>query len=441
MFDPASAYDAFRYMQQGQHIGKICVSVRKSPVSTELGTKLSKRRRSLELNDSVSYLLVGGLGGLGRAISRWMVEHGARYLIYLSRNAGVSVDDGLFIKELNSMGCHVRVVRGSVTKIEDVTKAIKGATRPLKGILQMSMVLRDENLLKMTLGQWEASSMPKIQGTWNLHNSALSAGLDLDFFVLFSSLSGIIGQLGQANYAGANTFLDACMQYRNNLNLPASTIDIGAVADVGYISENPRLIQKMSTLGFRAVKEQEVLDALLVAMTAKGDKCLTYDKTPSNYVDHDNFVLGLASSIPLDSPANRAVWKHDRRMAIYHNTGTDDSDPAASKATFKSYVNQAKADISILKSTDTAALFVKEIGKKLNALLLKPDDDLNTSMSLADLGLDSLVGIELCAWWKQVFGFKISVLEMLGKGNLEALGQHAVEGLVKATQTERGDAC
>ena len=426
-------------MQRGQHIGKICVSIRKSSEDTGLSTKILGRQRSLELHNSASYLLVGGLGGLGRAISIWMVEHGARHLTYLSRNAGVSPEDGLFVNELNSMGCHVQLVQGSVTKPEDVIKVIGGVSRPLKGILQMSMVLRDENFSKMTLEQWNAASSPKVQGTWNLHNASINAGLELDFFVLFSSLSGTIGQPGQANYAGANTFLDAFAQYRNNLGLPASAIDIGAVRDVGYISENPGLIQSMAATGYKALKEQEVLDALSLAMTPKEKKSLSYRESGSNYIDFDSFVLGLASTIPLNSAANRAVWKRDRRMAIYHNAGGGDADPSASKASLKSYINSAKADISILKSADAAALFANEIGKRLFALLMKPEDDLNTSLSLGDLGLDSLVGIELAAWWKQTFGFRISVLEMLGKGNLEALGQHAAEGLVKAIEAERGE--
>ncbi|KAI4255784.1 MAG: hypothetical protein L6R42_006560, partial [Xanthoria sp. 1 TBL-2021] len=100
----------------------------------------------------------------------------------------------------------------------------------------------------------------------------------------------------------------------------------------------------------------------------------------------------------------------------------------------------AKADSSTLKSAETVAFLAHEIGKKLFSLLMKPEEDLDASLSLVDLGMDSLVGIELCAWWKQVFGFKISVLEMLGKGTLEALGEHAAEGLVLAIHAERGDA-
>lgn len=439
VFDAVSPYNAFKYMQPGQHIGRICISIRKSPESTNLGATILDRPITLKLHESASYLLVGGLGGLGRAISKWMIELGARHLIYLFRNAGSRPDDEPFVHELNSMGCHVQLVQGNVANPQDVTRAVEGARHPVKGILQLSMVLRDENLSQMSLDQWNAATLPKIQGTWNLHNAAVSAGLNLDFFVLFSSLSGIIGQPGQANYASANTFLDAFVQYRANLGLIASAIDIGAVADVGYIAQNRDLMKKLTNTGFKALKEQEVLDALVVAMTRK--KIRKNDSTNSwpDFVDLNNFVLGLGSTVPLDSPANRAVWRRDRRMAIYHNKGGVNVDAVASGASLKSYIASAKADLSFLKSADAMVFFAREIGKKLLALLLKPEDNLNTSLSLADLGMDSLVGIELRSWWKQAFGFDISVLEMLGMGTLEALGQYAAEGLMQAALAERGD--
>lgn len=302
----------------------------------------------------------------------------------------------------------------------------------------MSMVLRDENFSRMTLDQWNAATLPKVRGTWNLHNATVSANLDLDFFVLFSSLSGIIGQPGQANYASANTFLDAFVQFRTNLGLPASVIDIGAVADVGYISHNRELMQKMAATGFKALREQEMLDALALAMAQKRrGNSKSLDLRP-RFVDPDSFVLGLGSTMPLSNLSNRAVWKKDRRMAIYHNAAGSNIDNAVTSASLKSYIASAKTDISTLKTGDAKAYLASEIGKSLFALLLKPAEDLNTSLSLVDLGMDSLVGIELRAWWKQAFGFDISVLEMLGMGTLEALGQHAVEKLMQIALVERG---
>lgn len=125
-------------MQKGSHIGKIVIDMPENPSS--LGAV--PRKTELSLKSHVSYLLVGGLGGLGQAVSTWMVEHGARNLVYLSRSAGRSVDDQSFFEELRSMGCSVQVFAGDVSVLEDVVKAIQGARLPVAGIIQMSMVLR-----------------------------------------------------------------------------------------------------------------------------------------------------------------------------------------------------------------------------------------------------------------------------------------------------------
>lgn len=370
-----------------------------------------------------------------------MVEHGARELLFLSRSAGAGPRDDALAAELRSMGCKVRLVPGDVCALKDVRRAVDEAARPLKGVVQMSIVLRDENLSKMTFAEWKAATEPKVKGTWNLHEA--TAGADLDFMVLFSSLSGVIGNPGQANYASGNTLLDAFAQWRNGLGLAASVVDIGAVEDVGFIAETQGLIGRMKTTGFKGVTEQELLDAMAVAMLARSrpPKPAKQEKKeehsqPEPQAAHahaNTFVLGLGSSIPISSSANRAVWRRDRRMAAYHNAagGGADGSASASNETLKSFLAGARVDPAVLKTAETAKLLALEIGRKLFDLLLKPKEELNTSWSLVDLGPDSLVPLELRAWWKQVFAFDITVLEMLGMGSLDALGQHAADGLMK----------
>ena len=280
------------------------------------------------------------------------------------------------------MGCHVQICNGSVINPEDVARAVSGADQPLKGILQMSMVLRDANLFEMSLDQWNAAINPKIQGTWNIHNATVSAGLDLDFFVLFSSLSGVVGLPGQANYASANTFLDAFVQYRVNLGLAVYAIDISTVGDAGYIFEHQDLMQKLATSGFKPLNEQEVLDGLSLALLSKKPLRKFFDD-PDTHIASDNlYILGLASTIPLKSAANRAIWKNDRRMAVYHNTSGDDSDSdsAVLNESLKSFIASAKADISILQCPSAGPILSAEIGKKMCNLLLKPEEDLDISV-------------------------------------------------------------
>jgi hypothetical protein len=136
-YPAAQAQEAFRYMQQGVHMGKILIEM---PNSSD-DMSFVRDEMKLEFSSHKSYLLVGGLGGLGRSISTWMVERGARQLIYLSRSAGKSAEDKLFLADLKMRECEAICVAGDVAQADDVQKAISKATMPLAGVIQLSMNL------------------------------------------------------------------------------------------------------------------------------------------------------------------------------------------------------------------------------------------------------------------------------------------------------------
>ncbi|KAI0131573.1 KR domain-containing protein [Daldinia grandis] len=114
----------------------------------------------------------------------------------------------------------------------------------------------------MSYDDWAQCVEPKVLGTWNLHNATVSRGLNLDLFVLFSSISGIVGQRGQANYSGANTFLDSFAQYRHCLGLNASAVNIGVMLDHGYVADNPIVRERLLSQGIFGIRIAEMLDAL-----------------------------------------------------------------------------------------------------------------------------------------------------------------------------------
>ena len=170
VFEAFSIEDAFRYMQKGQHIGKIMVKMPED--SAELPAALVKH--TLVLRSDVSYLLVGGLGGLGKSISTWMVEHGARSLIYLSRSAEDSRHEA-FLSELRAQGCFVQLSAGSVSSLSDVKKVVKSASRPIAGVIQMSMFLKVQiirfffaTLLKFCRTNSWSTQLPRISTSSSL---------------------------------------------------------------------------------------------------------------------------------------------------------------------------------------------------------------------------------------------------------------------------------
>ncbi|MCJ1285677.1 hypothetical protein MMC26_005018 [Xylographa opegraphella] len=281
--------------------------------SSSLQSSNDNSPRSIHFRSDACYLLVGGLGGLGRMISTWMVENGARNILFLSRSAKEGPETTPFFDELRARGCEIFTFVGSVTNLLDVEAAIKQANKPVAGIMQMSAVMRDNWMSHMTFAEWDQCIRPKVHGTWNLHQATASASLD--FFLLFSSICGMSGQWGQANYNSANAFLDAFVNYRHGQNLPASVVDIGFMGCVGMAVENRALVEKLTAGGYLFLGEQDLIDALTIAIAYSRP-----GKDPS--MNKSQVGLGFRSTKPITDPSTRVVWKKDARMAISHQFGS-----------------------------------------------------------------------------------------------------------------------
>lgn len=137
VFEASAIQDAFRFMQGGNHIGKIVVNMPTDPKTLESITAPPKTL----LRSDRGYLLVGGLGGLGRLVASWMAENGARHLIFLSRSGDAHEETRDFLDELRSQGCQPQVFAGSVVNKVDVEAAVREASVPIAGVINMSMVL------------------------------------------------------------------------------------------------------------------------------------------------------------------------------------------------------------------------------------------------------------------------------------------------------------
>ncbi|CAJ2508142.1 Uu.00g093280.m01.CDS01 [Anthostomella pinea] len=434
VFPASEVLEAFDCLKNGTCKGKVVVGMGLSGDRSDIIATAANRKIITSFDRRASYILVGGLGGIGRQIAIWLAENGAGNLIFLSRSAGKAPGDQDFIRELEAMGVSVQVVQGSVTSAEDVTKAVSEASHPVKGVLQMSMVLRDRSWSDMTYDDWRAVAEPKIQGTWNLHNATVAASSPLDFFILFSSISSVAPPPGQANYAAANGFLDAFTRYRAELGLPASTLQLGVVEGVGVMTRNEETLHSYLNRGYATIRVNEILDAMSIAVRPP---LARIRHEARGEVDPSTFIIGLGTTSPLSSPNNRVPWRRDPRMAVYHNTSGGGGESGSSgNSSLKAFMVAARSDKAALLTDEATALLAGEIGRKLLAMLGRPADELNTSVGLSDLGMDSLVGIEMRKWWKATFGFEISLLEMLGMGTLEVLGRHAAEGLCRALHGE-----
>jgi short-subunit dehydrogenase/acyl carrier protein len=402
---------------------------------------VTQTRPALKLRHDAAYLLVGGLGGLGQAIATYMAECGARHFIFLSRSCGKSDEHVQFFQELESQGCTVTAVAGDVSNPEDVNAMVIQSSRPIAGVLQLAMVLQDRPFLKMSHEDWTTSIKPKVDGTWNLHQALKDR--QLDFFVIFGSISGTFGIAHQANYAASNTFQDAFVQYRHSLGLPASVLNIGAMADIGYVSQNQSVQEYFRSAGMPFMSETELLEAMHLSIVQQHqqqqEQPVSSTTVGLGFTSTSQLALGIRATKPMDDPSNRVLWKRDRRVDIYRNieasrrlqgsAGTTDA--AADQDKLDAFINEVKSSPSLLDRPDTLGLLTHEIGVSIYGFMLQPVEDLDVSKSLMTLGVDSLVTIEIKNWLKRRLDVEVSTLEILNGGTIESLGQLAFSRLRK----------
>lgn len=431
-FGAEKVEEAFRYMQQGIHIGKVVI---KFP-DTETSLPWTPETPTPSFRHDRAYLLVGGMGGLGQAIVRWMTTHGARHIIFLSRSAGASEEDKSFIQELNLMGCTVQAWAGDVSDPAVVKIAIDQSPIPIAGVMQMAMVLCDVGVIDMDLEAYQKVIRPRVQGTWNIHNALPNE--ELDFFVLFSSACGMVGYYGQANYAASNTFLDAFAQYRHDHGLPASVMDIGAVNDVGYISRTPAAKDAMLASAGRLITEQDFLDTLQLTIARSSKPPTSSPARPKaqgargiHFHNPSQVVQALECQLPIMHPENNIIWKRDPRMAIYRNIETVSVQTEATSSGLKTFLTEVNADPTLLSQPSAAEFLAGEIRDRVATFLMRREDEepLDLGLTLSESGVDSLVAIEVRNWWKQSLGVEVSVLELKNGGSMLRLGELAAKRL------------
>lgn len=229
--------------------------------------------KPLQLDPQATYVLSGGLGGLGRSIADMMFAAGARNITFISRSGGKADEAKRLLESLQERGCNAQAYSCDITDsaaVDAFAAACLARGEVVKGVIQCAMVLRDGMFENMSFKQWTESLAPKVQGTWHLHKSLPA---DMDFFIMLSSMAGVIGNPGQANYSAAGTYQDALSRHRRANGLASTTIDLGIVSDVGYIAENAAEFERLAYLENLFISERDlhlILSAAMLGETRDG---------------------------------------------------------------------------------------------------------------------------------------------------------------------------
>jgi acyl transferase domain-containing protein/NADPH:quinone reductase-like Zn-dependent oxidoreductase/acyl carrier protein len=340
---------AFRTLQQAKHIGKLVIE-HPSPV---------------QIQASATYLITGGLGGLGLAIAQWLVQQGARHLLLLGRSSA-SPAALETVRSLRARGATVAIVQADVSQQEQVAQALHqiDPNYPLRGIVHSAGVLDDGALSHLTPARMQQVMAPKVAGAWHLHS--LTQHLPLDFLVCFSSAASLLGSPGQGNHAAANAFLDAFAHYRHQQGLPALSMNWGVWSEIGSATH---VTSQMQQRGVHPISPDQGIAVFATLLSTRSPQVgvipIDWAKFPSARLQHPFFTA-------FQHQANRPDPTRDR--------------PGPNVWSQLSQVPGRNRTAQLITYLQT------EVGKVLGlsaAQLPRPRD------GFFDMGMDSLMMIEL----------------------------------------------
>lgn len=286
----------------------------------------------------------------------------------------------------------------------------------------------------MTYAAWNSVLAPKVTGTWNLHDQLEKA--QLNFFVLASSLSCVVGRPGQASYSAANSFLQSFSHYRRSLGLPCSVVDIGAVEDVGYTSRH--LGTSISLRGWRytPVQQEDFLNSIEISI--RNSRPCRESKFPDRYVDFGQITTGMHVS---DNGAVN-LWDSDARLSRFQEADREhNSSTPGSISSLQHLLHSAHRNPQILQDQESLSIVTFEVSQMLQTLLVGSESDIvDDDRPLSNHKLDSLVRIEIRNWWKNILGIDIHVLDIMKLSTVSAMGKAAIAMLQEKYTTTQASA-
>jgi acyl transferase domain-containing protein/acyl carrier protein len=358
----------------------------------------------LPLDDDKSYLITGGTKGFGLSCAEWLATSGAKYLILWSRS-GENTETRMLTKQLTKSNVTVKVMSVDVTDKNATKSAINSISKdmpPIGGVIHSAMVLDDDLISRMNYERFDYVMAPKTKGAINLYSILKDASLD--FFLLFSSVSSLIGNPGQANYVAANSFLDTFSSYMRSKGIPATTINWGVLSDSGVLANDQSLSKVLAAQGIGGVNNREAMSFINSAL--KSNK---YSQLGSFKIDWN-----------LWSDLNRKSANSCFFSDLVNNQENNEID---------SELIQILEDILELNQDQKMDYIVNKLQVKFGEIFHMTSDSVNTSASIVELGVDSLIATEIVVSLKSEFGVDISLMEMLSGPSIYQLAENILSQL------------
>lgn len=404
VFDANQVADAFRFMQQAKQIGKVVV-IYPHGIHAQALPALPKKPTPLFLSDQASYLITGGLSGFGLRTAQWLIEKGARHLILLGRSGPSSDEAKAALAEWSKQGVNAHAVACDVADKAALSLLLDQCATdmpPLKGLIHAAAVIDDGLVRNLTEKQLDDVLQPKIQGALNLHELTLEK--DLDFFILYSSVTTLFGNPGQANYVAGNLWLEALAAHRCQQGLPATCIRWGALDDTGFLARNPKIKEALKNrMGGHAMASTEALAVL--------ENLLATDRPTVGVMEFD--WRALSNFLP--------TARSDKFAELtVHSANSDHGDD---------HLPDLQHLLEELSDDELQATFVDMLKEELSQILLVNKDKINADHSMYDMGLDSLMGVELMVAIESRFNVQVPVMALSEAPTLNKLANRLITQL------------
>ncbi|KAI0113580.1 putative polyketide synthase [Nemania sp. FL0031] len=390
---------------------------------------MSENTPKLFLNPAATYLIAGGLGGLGQEIARWLVSRGARFLMLLSRSGLRKEGSIAFVDQLKAKGVVLETPVCDVTNMASLHMVLQDCSQrmpPVRGCIHAAMVLKEVFFDDMTFNDWKAVTAPKVEGSWNLH-SALPQGLD--FFVMISSVQGILGTGLLAAYNAGNTYQDSLARYRLAQGERAVAIDLGVVTDGGFLAGNSRydnIFKRNRKLA--PICMEEVYALLDIACE------------PSSQVFYEDAhscqgIVGITqpASWNLDDESftmSQPFWGHMHHAPLrgYPDGDDTDVDPSIAATTGrKQTVNYAEL-LSASESTEDAAKIITDaLVTRVSSLVGTEASRIEVHKSIQSYGIDSISAIDVRNWVMKAFAVDTPIFELLSDSSFATVAANIAQ--------------
>ena len=399
VFDAENVATAFHLMQHSGHVGKILVRPPFKGLSAHT-------KKTFQVSAKGTHIITGAFGGFGLETAKWLVEKGARHLVMIGRRGAVTEEGLAALRDFAARGVKVLAEPCDVTDrhaLEKLFAVIHSTMPPIIGVIHAAMVLDDGVLANLDAERFHRVLAPKIAGAENLDE--LVRGEKLDYFVLYSSVTTLIGNPGQGNYVAANAYMEGLARRRRQKGLPALAIGWGPILDVGVVAQNQRLqsgLQKLTGVtGMRAREALALMEQALEQPVIAETAVMTISPNEGSFNSERLAVLRSPTYEAFISAGHGVSEGHAESIDLHALAAQDGVEAARHKV-------------------------VEVISSQLAQVLHLREEDISQVRSVGEIGLNSLMALELVMNLEERFGIKIPLIGVSGGLTIAAIADQII---------------